>query len=210
MKTIGKVWEISQTLKVPFQEELSRQLQGYRATPHSSTGKSPAELAGKISYSMNALGDSDRTFVPTPPDREQVEETVTKQKNLNNRQGKNVRPHNFQVDDQVIVRLGKSPLYEKTVFTIIEIKGNAITARSPDGQQVLRNAERFKHYIPPDNSQDISQPNTQDIERNAQPSTSRDRSVSPEPPKRLTRSKGPVEEEPWIQKPKERSRKQKS
>ena len=59
MKNIGKAWEISQALKVPFQEELSRQLQGYRATPHSSTEKSPAELAGKISYSMNALGDSD-------------------------------------------------------------------------------------------------------------------------------------------------------
>ena len=46
MKKLKRTVQLSMKLKLNFEEELNRQLQAYRATPHSTTGKSPAELAG--------------------------------------------------------------------------------------------------------------------------------------------------------------------
>ena len=105
---------------------------------------------------------------------------VTDQKKKKNEiSDRNIKPHNFKVNDRVIIRLGKSPLYEKAIYTVVKVKGNAIYARSDEGHEVLRNAERVKHYVPPTSTEQKT---------NTPPAT--------EP--RSTRSRGKAPEHPWV------------
>lgn len=203
MKKIKKAYTISKMLKLNFEEELKKQVMAYRATPHSTTQKSPAELSGKISFAMNQLGDSDTQLIPTPSDREEVQEIVTAQKAKNERSGRNIKPHDFQLNDKVIVRLDQSPLYDTSVFVVEKIKGKTIVARNAEGKEVRRNSERFKHYMP-DPVSDVT-----DLPPETEPApTPQEKTPVNTPTPRHTRAKGPVEEQPWIF-TKERSRKKK-
>ena len=217
MKKLKRTVQLSMKLKLNFEEELNRQLQAYRATPHSTTGKSPAELAGKTSFRMNALGDSDSRVMDTPPDRQELEEIVTQQKKKNEKTGRNIKPHDFTVGDKVIVRLDKkyssAPLYAKDIYTITEVRGTSIKAKTEDGQLIHRNAERFKHYVPPLDIQPPQTP-TKKSEEQAPPAIPRlqpqaQDPADPDPPTRTTRSSGTPDNQPWIMGSKKRPRKKK-
>ena len=144
MKKIKKSYQISKILNVNFEEELKRQLQTYRGTPHSVTLKSPAELAGKVNFAINQLGDSDTQLITTPADREEVENLVTQQKAKNQKSGRNVKPHSFKKGDKVIVRRDTAKTYQPTVMEVTNVKGQTITAQDSEGKEVRQNSEWFK------------------------------------------------------------------
>ena len=181
-----------------LEEELKKQVMAYRATPHSTTQRTPAEMAGKVSFAMNQLGDSDTQLIPEPIDREEVQEIVTAQKSKNEKSGRNIKPHDFKVGDKVIVKLDQSPLYDTSVFVIEKIIGQTIWARNPEGKEVRRNSERFKHFVPDPKDRATDPP----------PKTPANPTPVEPPTPRRTRATGPVEEQPWIF-TKERTRKKK-
>lgn len=210
MKQIKRIYNISKQLNLNFEDELRRQIMAYRSTPHTTTGRSPADLAGKLNYCINQLGDSDAQNIRTPVDREEVEKVVTTNKAKNERSGRNIKGHDFVVGDQVLILIEQSATkYDKDIYTITDVVGQTITARNSAGRTVRRNSERFKHYFLP--TKDV--PPTSDPSGDLLPEadlTPPQKNVKddPTPSPRQTRSKGPAEEQPWIYS-KERTRKKK-
>ena len=123
-----------QTAKVEhknWKQEIYRFIRNYKATPHPSTEKSPAQLMFP--------GRSYRTRLPEPKrayDDEEVRKTdetsKTKMKLLadNNR---NARISTFSLGDTVLVKQKKlnklSPPFNPSPHTIVQMKGSMITAK---------------------------------------------------------------------------------
>ena len=150
---------------------------------------------------IDQLGDSDAQNIQIPADREEVEQVVTANKQRNERTGRNIKAHDFQVKDQVLVLIEQSATkYDSDIYTITDVVGQTITARNSAGREVRRNSERFKHFLPPTSDPPGDLPPEADLSP-PQPG-------DPTPSPRKTRSKGPAEDQPWIYS-KERTHKKK-
>ena len=133
-----------ETNKEPIQEEIQRVLLAYRNTPHPTTGKTPAELAGRPYLRLGQLDHE--IFKPTKT--KELEGFVEKNKQKNNKRH-NVRKHDFVPGDLVLVDLGQRELYyQRDVYVVTAVKGSAITARRKDGKIVMRDSSKFKRFYP--------------------------------------------------------------
>ena len=104
MKICRKVWHTSIIEKNNPRSEINKMLQLYRATPHPTTGQSPAELL---------FGRKFRSRLPQPPstqtrgevDAAKQRDQEIKQKQTNSKDNKRyVKPHNIQLQDQVLLK----------------------------------------------------------------------------------------------------------
>ena len=119
-------------------------LRQYRATPHCTTGKAPAEIL---------FGRTFKTRIPTlttkPTNdkdiRDKDAQEKKKQKAYKDRPS-NVKPHKIKKGDKVLLLNNKKrgPFwYDPTPYQVINIQGHQITARR--GQTTLRrDAKAFK------------------------------------------------------------------
>ena len=151
MRVVKRTIEVCKLLKLPFEEEIHRQLSGYRATINLATGYSPAKLAGVTPYPVYRLGDDpDAPVVPTPEiDRDKLMDIVTARKERNYRPGRNVKPHNFYLGQKVLVNLDSPDnefKYELEPYIIININGSSIEAVNSDGKKVFRDSTKFKAF----------------------------------------------------------------
>ena len=144
MKNLSKTWKIALTEKKNPQQELYKFLRHYRATPHSTTGKPPAELLYKRKYKVR---------LPELPAYEEDDEVRQRdqQQKLTQKWHKdkrhNVRPHQIKKGDKVLlqnqIRTGKTPWYDPDPYTVIEVQGHQITA-TRRGATKRRDAKKFK------------------------------------------------------------------
>jgi len=124
-------------------QELNKFLRHYRATPHTSTGKPPAEILFNRPYN---------TRLPTF--RAQAEDNTLRSKDKESKQKQKrykdskpyVRPHSISLGDRVLLKnQGHTKLpYDPHPFTVVKIRGHQITA-TRNGQKRTRNAKKFKH-----------------------------------------------------------------
>jgi hypothetical protein len=122
-------------------------LRNYRATPHSTTGRFPAELlfGRKLSVKLPEL-------VQTSPSRSLFAHKDCTQKEkmkIYADTATKAKPHILCDGDTVLVRQKRqnklSSLYNKHPYTITQIKGSMITARNAAGNHVIiRNCSQFK------------------------------------------------------------------
>ena len=221
MRMIKRTIEVCKLLKLPFEEEIYRQLSGYRATVNLATGHSPAELAGVTPYPVYRLGDDpDAPVKPAPViDREKLEEVVTKQKTKNYKHGKNIKPHSFHVGQKVLVNLDSQKnefKYELEPYVITNIHGSSIEAMNADGKKVFRDSTKFKafEFEASDKSEDevpVPEPeeHSENKEENADPTLStvvqpgtepkqKEPETPQERPRRRTRQDRAASPQPWI------------
>ena len=144
MKNLKKVWHIALQEKKNPQQEMYKFLRQYRATPHCTTGKAPAEIL---------FGRKFKTRIPTlttkPTNdkdiRDKDAQEKKKQKAYKDRPS-NVKPHKIKKGDKVLLLNNKKrgPFwYDPTPYQVINIQGHQITARR--GQTTLRrDAKAFK------------------------------------------------------------------
>ena len=143
MKSIKKVWHCARIEKKNFKQELYKFLRQYRATPHSTTGRSPAEILFKRTIRTRLPG----RFVPEhdPELRAQNDQAKAKQKKYKDAKA-NVRPHNIQVGDKVLLlqKVTKTKsVYDPEPFEVIEVHGTQIKAERGRETKV-RDAQKFK------------------------------------------------------------------
>ena len=125
---------------------------------------------------------------------------VTQQKTKIEKSGRNIKPHSFKTGDKVIVRRDTAKTYQPTVMEVTNVRGQTITAQDSEGKEVRRNSEWFKHYM-------TEKDHATDLPAEADLSPQQEKTAeAPAPTPRHTRSKGPVEEQPWVYS-KERSKK---
>ncbi|XP_064485993.1 uncharacterized protein K02A2.6-like [Ornithodoros turicata] len=127
-----------------WKEALSEYLLNYRATPHSTTAVTPAELlfGRKIRTKSPQLQEAQRQEKLRQRDRLKK----AKMKAYADEK-RHAEPHDFQEGESVLLKRS-SPLshesqYEHRPFTVTRVQGSAITAECGN-KRIVRNASYFK------------------------------------------------------------------
>lgn len=146
VKTFKKLISTAKLENKDIQKELDMFLLNYRATPHTTTGKSPFEIV----FSRNV-----KTTIPAVIDSKPNEEMEftnqqkkSKQKEYADKK-RHTKPHNFSAGDLVLCKQQKSDKYttpyEKEPYKITQIIGSQITAENQN-KTITRNSSFFKKY----------------------------------------------------------------
>lgn len=147
MGTLGKVIRISHLEKKNWKQQLYNFLRHYRATPHSTTGISPAEMlyGRKIRTEIPTISSQKKTvrFEDIAKKDEEMKEKMKRIEDAKN----NAVKVNLQVDDRVLVkqkvsRKSETP-YKPEPYQVTDINGTMITARN-NNHKITRNVSYFK------------------------------------------------------------------
>ena len=146
MKTIGKAIRCANVEKRSWKQEMYGFLRNYRATPHRTTGISPAELmfGRKLNTKLPKLNEKtiDTNVMKSDKINKEKMKSYADRKN-------NAKPSQLKVGDTVLVKQEKkdkltTPFNPKPM-KIVETKGTMITAKSCDEEkQITRNSSHFK------------------------------------------------------------------
>ena len=143
MKVIKKVWHSALVEKKNPRQELYKFLRNYRSTPHTSTGKSPAEAL---------FGRSIKTRLPQVMEKAEDDDMGKKDAESKASQKKYkdasriVRPHSIKVGDAVLLKQKQTKTksrYDPDPFRVTGVNGTQITA-SREHLVRTRDAQRFK------------------------------------------------------------------
>ena len=140
-----------------WREELNRFFLAHRSTPHSTTGKSPAELLfrRKLTSKMPELVNVEEEEVEVSDQAVRDRDTQRKQFNKDYVDKKfHARDRNVREGDSVLLEKKKenklSPCYEKEPYQVISRYGDQVVLRSPQGVQYKRNLQHIKPFNMPD------------------------------------------------------------
>ena len=129
-------------------QQLNKFLRSYRSTPHSSTQVAPHEaLFGK--------GNTSSRLFPSIREETNWESKIKsndfnaklKMKNQGNKL-KSISLKEIKIGDQVFVQQNQTtkltPLYDPRYLTVVQVKGNMITAQDNNKKEICRNRSFFK------------------------------------------------------------------
>ena len=140
-----------------WREELNRFLLAYRSTPHSTTGKSPAELLfrRKLTTKMPELVNVEEEELEVSDQAVRDRDNQRKQFNKDYVDKKfHARDRNVKEGDSVLLEKKKenklSPCYEKEPYQVISRYGDQVVLRSPQGVQYKRSLQHIKSFNMPD------------------------------------------------------------
>ena len=127
--------------------ELYNYLLHYRATPHSTTGRSPAELL----FNCKLQTKLPQIFTVKECDvlkdmRERHDEKRLKQKKYFDIH-KRAKTKNIAVGDKVLIRQNKTtlkPPFDPSPYTVTEVNGNRVPAQRRDGSTRIRDKNNLK------------------------------------------------------------------
>lgn len=159
MRTLGKALKAAVIASGSWKQDLFRFLRHYRATPHSTTAKSPAEMLNgrKLKTELPVLELIKKTkrvhFADQVENvRARDERLKSYMKSLADERNK-ASFSNMKEKDHVLVkndgskfRNKLSPIYRPEPLTITAKKGTMVTARSDSGWEVTRNESCFKPF----------------------------------------------------------------
>ena len=160
-RMINKVIRTSAIERKCWKQELFKFLRNYRATPHVTTGKCPADLLFQSRTYRVRLPELS-TF---QKDDKEIRERDAKKKSQAKQYADRKRyakPSSIQVGDAVLVRnenKGKlEPKYDPRPYTVIEKKGTMVTASRDNPRHVItRNSSFFKRLKIEENSDKVDQ-----------------------------------------------------
>ncbi|XP_043240081.1 uncharacterized protein K02A2.6-like [Amphibalanus amphitrite] len=143
MKILKKSWHTSVIEDKNPMQEMYKMLRQYRATPHSSTGKPPAEVLFNRPYKVRLPNPA----WPTHGSPLEAAHNAAKASQKHYKDGKsNVRAHNIAVGDTVLLRqtaTKQKPWYDPSPYQVIKVLGTQITA-SRGQKTITRDAQRLK------------------------------------------------------------------
>ena len=147
-KVLIKTLKIARMQGLPWQREMFTFLRSYRATPHLTTGKSPAELFFQQRPFRTRLGHRGEAKLNDEEVREHDMIQKNKSKSYSDKRSY-VKNIDIQKGDQVLVKLTKvnklTPNYDPKPYVVMERKGTMITAKRNYPHHVItRNVSFFK------------------------------------------------------------------
>ena len=164
MKPLNKAIKAATVEGKSWRQEIHKFLRNYRATPHVTTGKAPAELL---------FGDNIRVLLPEISQRKDDGEVRDRDARHKQRQKLNADHKNcyrptseLKVGDHVLVRQPQqnklTPPYMPEPLKVTSVKGTMVTATDPDHGKgtKTRNISQFKAIPEPerDSGNEVSTP----------------------------------------------------
>lgn len=151
MKPLNKAIKSATAEGKSWRQELYKFLRNYRATPHVTTGKPPAELL----FGCNIKVLLPEISVPIVDDDLRVRDAAKKAKQKWYADAKSTKPvSQLHIGDTVVVRQPKvnklSTAYDTVPLTVVTVKGTMVTAKdTAHGTRVTktRNASQFKKVV---------------------------------------------------------------
>ena len=161
MKNLSKVWKIAKVENKCPRQELYKFLRHYRATPHTTTDKAPAEILFNRPYKGRVPVYRPETPAQDDDIRKKDDQAKQLQKHYKDRKS-NVRPHNMKVGDSVLLmnRQTKGSTrtpYDPDPYRVTNIRGHQITA-ARRGATRVRDAKKFKKVEVRANPRYVRQP----------------------------------------------------
>ena len=150
MRTIGKVIRIAPMQGIPWKQQMNIFLREYRATPHCTTGRSPAELM--FQRRLNTKIPSAYSTVISADKEVRKRDTEAKAKmKIRSDERRHAVPSHIKPGDNVLcrqVRQNKlTTPYSKEPLTVTNVKGSMVTAEQ-NGYNITRNSSFFKKIHP--------------------------------------------------------------
>lgn len=154
MRTLKKYIQVAIQEKGSYKEDLQMFLRHYRATPHSTTGLSPAEaLYGrKIRSAMPFVADGKRVRFKDKVElmKEKDARMKAAMKKLADARNK-ARESDIDIGDTVLVKqtqTGKTvPVYKPTPYVVVDRNGSMLSAENTDGHRITRNSSFYKQSV---------------------------------------------------------------
>ncbi len=168
MRTLNKTLRAAHLENKNWQQELFLFLRNYRATPHSTTGVSPAEL-----LFGRKLGVKLPELIKTAPSRSLIadadrHETKGEEKKKYADTRSKAQHRTQQIGDTVLVREQRkhklSSPYNKIPYTVTSIKGTMITTTNVYVHSITRNCSQFKSIKGPAKHAEIDDDSLDDEE----------------------------------------------
>ena len=153
IKVLQKIWHISKIEGKNPKQEIYKYLQQYRATPHSSTGRPPAEVLSGRTYHTRLPEFQEPAHDPQL--RHQDAASKAKQKHYKDHKS-NVRPHNITTGDQVLLLqkpTKSNSRYDPDPYTVTDVHGTQITAtrngkvRKRDSKKIQEGHHQSTHQL---------------------------------------------------------------
>ena len=153
MRSLGKVVRISHADRKNWKHELTKFLRAYRATPHCTTGETPAALMFPNRHFKTTLPSVQES--EDSPAQKRAQETDSRRKAImkQNADAKAyVRPTNIQPGDRLLLAQKKinklTTPYELKPYTAITVNGSMVTANN-GLHTVTRHVNLFKKVPKP-------------------------------------------------------------
>ena len=155
MRSLGKAIRAANTQHRCWRQDMYAFLRNYRATPHATTNKSPAELF---------YGRAVNIKIPTSPVKTKSKISRSKAKIMDKKRKRkmktyadkrrNAKPSKLYVGNRVLVKQDKenklTTPFDPRPYEVTNKKGNMVTAQRED-KRITRNSSKFKSVLnPPD------------------------------------------------------------
>ena len=150
MKHLGKVYHTAEISGQDPHFALQNHLMQYRATPHPSTGKPPAELLFGRRFRLN-MPDIRENITGPRIDMQEAREKDTQAKARMKKQkdsNRNVREHEIVQGDSVLLRRESTKhksRYDPDPYVVVRVEGSQIVGER-DGRTKARDAQKWKKY----------------------------------------------------------------
>jgi hypothetical protein len=146
MKPLNKLIQTSKLEGKCLKQELCKFLRNYRATPHLSTGKPPAELLFGRKFTINIPEVDEKTFVDDSVVQKDRQTKINNKHFYDKHFCNKGEPYDLNIGDKVLVKQTKNTKYDTFYnpkpMVIVERKENMITAKRGD-QLITRNGSQF-------------------------------------------------------------------
>ena len=149
MKVLKKSWHTLMVECKNPKQEMYKLLRQYRATPHSSTGRAPAEVLFNRPFKTR-LPNLARPTHGSQGLKEKHDASKATQKHYKDLKA-NVRPHTITVGDKVLLlqtTTKQRPWYDPLPYHVTRVQGTQITVSREDGKTLTRDAQRLKKVLP--------------------------------------------------------------
>ena len=142
MQNLKKIERIAKQEGKKYRVLVEGMLNGYRATPHPATGKSPFELMFGRKMRLGVLPDiskcdNDREV------RKNDAQYKLKSKRYHDKR-RNVKKSDIVIGDRILMKNKRTDSLNPIFGKVIKIWGNAVTARFDDGKIFRRDKSHFK------------------------------------------------------------------
>ena len=149
MRNLKKLYRTAVAEGANYKQSLNQYLRNYRATPHSTTGVSPASMNFHHSFKIRLPEIAQKSHMNTKAVRNKDKSQKRKMK-ANAEKLRPIRSRHIRVGDVVLVKesgiltSSKTP-YKTTPYTVTKTNGTMITA-TQGHHEITRNVSFFKRF----------------------------------------------------------------